>query len=58
MSVWLNLKSIDQNLLKSFVLSVKNMKSLFQLSLAGNQRLTHIPVDLYTICPLILDLAR
>ena len=47
---------VGSNSLESFILSTKRMTSLFQLSLAGNRQLTHIPVDLYLIRPIILDL--
>ena len=43
----LNHLIVGSNLLEKFVLSVKSMTSLFQLSLVNNQRLTHIPVDLF-----------
>ena len=48
---------VGSNLLESFILSVMSMTSLFQLSLTGNKQLTRIPVDLYLIHPIILDLA-
>ena len=43
----LNHLIVGSNLLGKFVLGVKSMTSLFQLSLVNNQRLAHIPVDLY-----------
>ena len=52
----LNHLVVGSNLLESFILSVTNMTNLFQLSLAGNQQLTHIPADVYMIRPIILDL--
>ena len=53
----LNHLLVGSNLLENFVLSVKSMTSLFQLSLANNRRLTHIPVDLYTVRPIVLVLS-
>ena len=53
----LNHLIVGSNLLENFVLSVKSMTNLFQLSLASNRQLTHIPVDLYTIRPIILVLS-
>ena len=52
----LNHLNIGSNLLESFILSVKNITNLLQLSLAGNRQLTHIPADLYAIRPMIIDL--
>jgi len=53
----LNHLVVGSNLLESFILSVKGMKSLVQLSLAGNRQLMHIPADLFMSRSTILDLA-